>query len=173
MIISIASGKGGTGKTTVATNLAVSVASDVQLLDCDVEEPNAHLFINPVIEAEKTVYTPVPQIDEEKCTFCKKCAENCPSGSLESGNKEQIRGVFKWQSNMETCYQHWVKLGTDCAICMAVCPYSKPSSFYHSIVRFFSGRNAIARRLAFYMDDVFYTKNPRHTQKPGWFSKEQ
>ncbi len=107
------------------------------------------------------------------CQFCKKCAENCPSGSLESGNKKQIRGVFKWQSNMETCYQHWVKLGTDCAICMAVCPYSKPSSFYHSIVRFFSGRNALARRLAFYMDDVFYTKNPRHTRKPEWFSKEQ
>ena len=48
MIISIASGKGGTGKTTVATNLAVSIGSDVQLLDCDVEEPNSHLFINPV-----------------------------------------------------------------------------------------------------------------------------
>jgi MinD superfamily P-loop ATPase len=44
MIISIASGKGGTGKTTVATNLAAAVSSDVQLLDCDVEEPNAHLF---------------------------------------------------------------------------------------------------------------------------------
>jgi len=77
MIISIASGKGGTGKTTVATNLAVSLGSDVQLLDCDVEEPNAHLFINPVIEGKTTVYTPVPQIDEEKCTFCKKCAEIC------------------------------------------------------------------------------------------------
>jgi MinD superfamily P-loop ATPase len=77
MIISIASGKGGTGKTTVATNLAVSIGSDVQLLDCDVEEPNSHLFINPVIEEEKIVYTPVPQIDEEKCTFCKKCAEIC------------------------------------------------------------------------------------------------
>ena len=77
MIISIASGKGGTGKTTVATNLAVSIGSDVQLLDCDVEEPNAHLFINPVIEGEKTVYTPVPEINEEKCTFCKKCAEIC------------------------------------------------------------------------------------------------
>jgi MinD superfamily P-loop ATPase len=49
MIISIASGKGGTGKTTVATNLAVSIGSGVQLLDCDVEEPNAHLFLNPVI----------------------------------------------------------------------------------------------------------------------------
>ncbi|MDX2496643.1 MAG: ATP-binding protein [Desulfobacterales bacterium] len=77
MIISIASGKGGTGKTTVATNLAVSMGSDVQLLDCDVEEPNCHLFINPVVETEKTVYTPVPQIDEEKCNYCKKCAEIC------------------------------------------------------------------------------------------------
>ena len=77
MIISIASGKGGTGKTTVATNLAVSIGSGVQLLDCDVEEPNAHLFINPVIEAAKTIFTPVPAVDEEKCTFCKKCAEIC------------------------------------------------------------------------------------------------
>jgi MinD superfamily P-loop ATPase len=77
MIISIASGKGGTGKTTVATNLAVSMGSDVQLLDCDVEEPNCHLFINPVVETKKTVYTPVPQIDEEKCNYCKKCAEIC------------------------------------------------------------------------------------------------
>ena len=50
MIISVASGKGGTGKTTVATNLAVSMGTDVQLLDCDVEEPNAHLFVSPEIE---------------------------------------------------------------------------------------------------------------------------
>jgi len=50
MIISIASGKGGTGKTTVATNLALSIGSNVQLLDCDVEQPNAHLFIHPVFD---------------------------------------------------------------------------------------------------------------------------
>ena len=60
MRISIASGKGGTGKTTVATNLALSIGSNVQLLDCDVEEPNAHLFINPVIEETDTIFTPVP-----------------------------------------------------------------------------------------------------------------
>ena len=77
MIISIASGKGGTGKTTVATNLALSVKSDVQLLDCDVEEPNAHLFIRPVIEEAITVTTPVPEVDEEKCTLCGKCSEIC------------------------------------------------------------------------------------------------
>jgi MinD superfamily P-loop ATPase len=66
MIISIASGKGGTGKTTVAVNFAVSIASKVQLIDCDVEEPNAHLFVKPVIENKKTVTIPVPEIDEKK-----------------------------------------------------------------------------------------------------------
>jgi MinD superfamily P-loop ATPase len=60
MIISIASGKGGTGKTTVATNIAVSVNGPVQLLDCDVEEPNAHLFLRPTIEETRTITTPVP-----------------------------------------------------------------------------------------------------------------
>jgi len=73
IIISVASGKGGTGKTTVATNLAVTLGPGVQLLDCDVEEPNAHLFINPSIEQVETVTTPVPEVDEKKCTLCKKC----------------------------------------------------------------------------------------------------
>ena len=77
MIISVASGKGGTGKTTVATNLAVSLGSGVQILDCDVEEPNAHLFIRPDIEETLTITTPVPQVDEEKCNLCGKCAEIC------------------------------------------------------------------------------------------------
>ncbi|MBW2067174.1 MAG: P-loop NTPase, partial [Deltaproteobacteria bacterium] len=67
MVISIASGKGGTGKTTVATNLALSLESGVQLLDCDVEEPNAHLFIRPVIENSETITTPVPEVDPVKC----------------------------------------------------------------------------------------------------------
>jgi MinD superfamily P-loop ATPase len=77
MIISIASGKGGTGKTTVATNLAISVGSDVQLLDCDVEEPNAHLFIQAVIEESRTITTPVPEVNMELCTLCGKCGEVC------------------------------------------------------------------------------------------------
>ena len=64
MIVSIASGKGGTGKTTVATNLAQSVGTHIQLLDCDVEAPNAHLFINPSFEDSRTVFLPVPEVDE-------------------------------------------------------------------------------------------------------------
>ena len=77
MIISVASGKGGTGKTTVSTNLALSIGSRVQLLDCDVEQPNAHLFIHPVFEHTETVTTPVPEIDMDKCTLCGKCGEIC------------------------------------------------------------------------------------------------
>ena len=77
MIISVASGKGGTGKTTVATNLAVSVGKNVQILDCDVEEPNAHLFIRPEITQTRTITMPVPQVDMDKCTLCGKCSEIC------------------------------------------------------------------------------------------------
>ena len=77
MIISIASGKGGTGKTTVATNLAVSLDMKVQLLDCDVEEPNAHLFLNPSFKDKQPVNAPVPRINPDKCTFCGKCQNIC------------------------------------------------------------------------------------------------
>lgn len=77
MIISIASGKGGTGKTTIATNLAISLEGDVQLLDCDVEEPNAHLFIQPVFEKSQIEFTPIPEVNMQKCSLCGKCAEIC------------------------------------------------------------------------------------------------
>lgn len=82
MIISIASGKGGTGKTTVSTNLAMSVGTGVQLFDCDVEEPNVHLFLHPAIHKREPVNAPVPRIDLEKCTFCKKCMTICRFGAL-------------------------------------------------------------------------------------------
>ena len=81
MIISVASGKGGTGKTTIAVNLALALAKDkeknVQFLDCDVEEPNARLFLKPVITNSESVKIPLPKIDDEKCNYCGKCAEVC------------------------------------------------------------------------------------------------
>jgi MinD superfamily P-loop ATPase len=77
MIISVASGKGGTGKTTVATNLAISVDGPVQLLDCDVEAPNAHLFLHPSIAETVAVTLPVPEVDMQKCSLCKKCMQIC------------------------------------------------------------------------------------------------
>ncbi len=107
MIISVASGKGGTGKTTVATNLAVSVDSDVQILDCDVEEPNSHLFIQPIIEEVKNITIPVPEVDMEKCTLCGKCGEICQFKAIVVIGESVL--VFH-----ELCHS--------CGGCMEVCP---------------------------------------------------
>jgi len=84
MIISVASGKGGTGKTTVAVNLALSIKKShpVQFLDCDVEEPNAHFFLKPNISESQPVFLPVPEVIEEKCTYCGKCAEVCAYNAI-------------------------------------------------------------------------------------------
>lgn len=106
LIISVASGKGGTGKTTVAVNLALALGS-VELIDCDVEEPNAHILLNPKIYEEKPVYSLNPTIIEEKCTHCGKCAEFC-----------QYHALFVTPTNVlffsELCHS--------CGLCSLVCP---------------------------------------------------
>ena len=81
MKLAIASGKGGTGKTTLATNLALSL-ENVQLFDCDVEEPDSHLFLNLSLKKIEDVTISIPKIDKEKCDFCRKCAEFCQYHAL-------------------------------------------------------------------------------------------
>jgi len=107
MIISIASGKGGTGKTTVATNLALSIDADIQLLDCDVEAPNAHLFIRPMFNKTETIYTPVPEVDAQKCNLCGKCGEIC-----------QFRAIIV----IGEIVLPFPELCHSCGGCVAVCP---------------------------------------------------
>lgn len=83
--IAIASGKGGTGKTTVATNLATVLAEAgraVTYLDCDVEEPNGHIFLKPEMCSETSVGLPVPIVEKEKCNLCGQCAEICQFGAI-------------------------------------------------------------------------------------------
>ncbi len=83
MVLTIASGKGGTGKTTVAVNLAVALQDrGVQLLDCDVEEPNAHLFMKPDIRETVSVTTEVPKIDAGLCNYCGKCRDICQFNAI-------------------------------------------------------------------------------------------
>jgi len=84
MIISVASGKGGTGKTMVATSLAVSLKDDykVQLLDVDVEEPNSHIFLKPVFSQSSEVSVMVPSVNNERCNYCGTCAEACAFNAI-------------------------------------------------------------------------------------------
>jgi len=81
VIVAVASGKGGTGKTSLAVNLAISI-ENAQLLDCDVEEPNAHLLLNPKITRQEPVYRLVPSVNEELCDYCGKCAAFCQYNAI-------------------------------------------------------------------------------------------
>lgn len=106
MIITVASGKGGTGKTTVAVNMALSL-ENVQLLDCDVEEPNSHILLQPKIHETIPVYTKVPVVSEELCDYCGKCSKFCAYNALFVAPKTVM--VFP-----ELCHS--------CGGCSLVCP---------------------------------------------------
>jgi len=85
MRIAIASGKGGTGKTTVATNLAYMASQNgqsVAYLDCDVEEPNGHIFLKPQISESKPIGNLIPEVDEARCIHCGKCGEICQYSAI-------------------------------------------------------------------------------------------
>lgn len=110
MKLAIASGKGGTGKTTVSTNLSYllsTIYKDVCLVDCDVEEPNCHIFMKPDFTYTEKVLVPVPKIDDSKCIACAKCAEVCEYNALAFVKNKVI--VFE-----ELCH--------GCGNCKLICP---------------------------------------------------
>ncbi len=110
MKIAIASGKGGTGKTTIATNLACSIAQageTVQYLDCDAEEPNGHIFLKPEIKSSEDVTVGVPEVDMAKCTGCGKCGQLCQYSAIICLKDKPL--VFE-----QLCHS--------CGGCMAICP---------------------------------------------------
>jgi MinD superfamily P-loop ATPase len=111
MNLAIASGKGGTGKTTVAASLALSLAAEMSppplFLDCDVEAPNAHLFLEPVFQQQKEVFVLIPKVDEASCTHCGRCAEICQYHAIAVLGKNTL--VFP-----QLCH--------GCGSCTALCP---------------------------------------------------
>lgn len=102
------------------------------------------------------------------CRICKKCAVNCPSNSIPLDDWQEIDGALRWRINPETCYRYWCSMGTDCARCMAVCPYSDPDTFLHAGVRALSRRSGAARRTALLLDDFFYGRRPAARPAPAW-----
>jgi MinD superfamily P-loop ATPase len=107
MRIVVASGKGGTGKTTVATSLALAAGEVVHFTDCDVEAPNAALFLHPVLDQRQEVGILLPVVDESLCTYCGKCAEVCEFHAIAIIGKKAL--VFP-----ELCH--------GCGSCTLVCP---------------------------------------------------
>jgi len=129
--ISIASGKGGTGKTLVATSIAVSLASldgtQVTIADCDVEEPNSYLFFpDRILLERKECHVPVPVIDEEKCTHCGKCSEVCAYHAL--AVLPQTVLLFP-----ELCH--------GCGACTIICPEKAVSDGSRSVGEIFRARS--------------------------------
>jgi MinD superfamily P-loop ATPase len=107
MIVAVASGKGGTGKTLIATNLAQALGKGVQFVDCDVEEPNGHLFLKPEIRESRKAFVPVPSVDKAKCTGCGECARLC-----------RFSGVVVIGKSVLT----FPELCHSCGGCVQVCP---------------------------------------------------
>jgi len=108
--VAVASGKGGTGKTTIATCLAVLLhraGARAWYVDCDVEEPNGHIFLKPTIRSRETVGLPVPRVDEDKCVACGRCAQICQFNAIVLLGKRVM--VFE-----ELCH--------GCGGCWLVCP---------------------------------------------------
>jgi MinD superfamily P-loop ATPase len=117
MIVSVASGKGGTGKTSVAVNMALSIGN-AQFLDCDVEEPNAYLFLHPRIGRKEPIYVSVPVVDEKLCDHCGKCAQFCQYNAIFVSSDKTL--VFP-------------KLCHSCGGCFLVCPKKAISEEKHRV----------------------------------------
>lgn len=97
---------------------------------------------------------------QDFCEKCQKCANNCPSKAIPSGLKAEENGVLKWVLNREECYRYWRNVGTDCAVCMFVCPYSKPDNLFHNLIRILAAKSSSAQSLSVWGDDFFYGKKP-------------
>jgi len=126
MVIAVASGKGGTGKTTVATNLALSVRENVRLMDCDVEEPNCHIFMKPEIEHAEKVYVTVPVVDLKSCDYCGDCGEFC-----------QFSAIVSLKDSLLT----FPELCHSCGGCKLVCPKKAISEVEREIGILENGRS--------------------------------
>jgi reductive dehalogenase len=102
------------------------------------------------------------------CRRCLKCAESCPSRSIPAGEKTVVNGVEKWKLNEETCFDYWARVGTDCSICMGVCPYSRPNRGIHRLARWMIRRSPLARAVFPVLDNFIYGRRWRPRKAAAW-----
>lgn len=105
---------------------------------------------------------------EDFCRICTKCAHCCPSRSIPFDAPRQVNGTLRWKLNVETCFDYWGRIGTDCCLCMRVCPWSHPRTLPHRLITELVVRNRIARRIFSLTDDLFYGKRPQPSSPPEW-----
>jgi len=110
---------------------------------------------------------------EEFCQKCKKCADSCPSQSIPSGEKTIYNDVEKWKLDETSCFEFWSKVGTDCSICMAICPFSRPDTFSHTMVRWLMRRSYIAKTYFPIFDNYIYGKKWQPRNVSNWINYQK
>jgi ferredoxin len=118
----------------------------------------------PLIPDQRSEHTSVLDF----CRVCKKCADNCPVRAIPFGDRQEIDGALRWRINAGLCFRYWTVTGTDCARCVALCPYSHPDSLLHNLVRWGVRRSGLTRRAVVWLDDVFYGPAPGSKPAPAW-----
>jgi reductive dehalogenase len=103
---------------------------------------------------------------QDFCQRCQKCATNCPAQVIPNGDKIEENGVLKWVLNREECYRFWRKSGTDCAVCIYVCPYSKLDNTFHKFIRRTTEKSSAFQALYIWGNDFFYGRIPLKKKSP-------
>ncbi len=129
--------------------------------------PRVRLF---AVTTDMPLETDVP-VDlgvEGFCRRCRKCADSCPSRAIPSGAKSVVNGIEKWKINAEACFDYWAKVGTDCSICMGVCPYSRPNRGLHRLARWAVRRSPLARAVFPAIDNFVYGRHWKPRPAAAW-----
>lgn len=149
--LAVEAGLGVLGRIGIFMHPVYGPCVRISAVTTELELPASKLPAQP--ESMKTM--------EFFCDICKKCARNCPTQSICINGEPRSRGFTHWGINQETCFAYWKHTGTDCGFCIRVCPYTKPDTLIHRLVRFYISRNPVNQRIALFMDDLFYKRFPK------------
>jgi ferredoxin len=117
------------------------------------------------------------------CTTCELCAEHCPIGAIPRGDKSEYNGIKKWKLDEAMCFRYWYAVGTDCALCMAACPWTKPRTWFHRSLAWLATVKGPHQSWMVQADRLFYDRRgpaprpgflePAETKRPGSAEVEQ